>query len=74
MRTGSRAAVRHSAKTPFSVMKPEIPMKTKTISDFRLPPPMRISVLLPQPEPSVMPNPNRNPPTTSESAAIRVPV
>jgi len=39
-----------------------------------LPPPMRTSVLLPQPEPSVMPKPNRNPPTTSDSKAIRVPV
>ena len=74
MRTGSSAAVRHSANNPFSVMNAEIPMNTMTISDFRLPPPILISVLLPHPEPSVMPKPNRNPPTTSESTAMRLPV
>jgi hypothetical protein len=74
MRNGSSAAVRQSAKRPFSVMYAEIAKNASTTSDFRLPPPRRISVLLPQPEPSVMPKPNRKPPTASDSQAIRLPV
>ncbi len=35
---------------------------------------MRISVLLPQPEESVMPKPNRKPPSTIDSQLSRVPV
>ena len=35
--------------------------------DFRLPAPARISVLLPQPDASVMPKPNRKPPTRCDS-------
>ena len=45
-------------------MYAEMPMKTRTISDLRLPPPMRIKVLLPQPEASVMPKPKMKPPTS----------
>ena len=44
-----------------------IAMKTSTTSDLRLPPPTRISVLEPQPEPSVMPMPKSSPPTRYES-------
>jgi hypothetical protein len=40
-----------------------MPRNTNTTSDLRLPPPIRISVFEPQPEPSVMPTPNRKPPT-----------
>jgi hypothetical protein len=50
-----------------------MPMKTRTISDLRLPPPRRIKVLLPHPEASVIPNPNRKPPTIIDSHATRGP-
>ncbi len=59
--------VRHTANRPFSVMYAAMPRKAKTTSDFRFPAPMRISVLLPQPEPSVMPTPKRNPPRMYDS-------
>ena len=42
-------------------------MKANTTSDFRLPPPMRISVLLPQPEASAMPIPKAMPPAIDDS-------
>ena len=44
-----------------------IDMKTSTTSDLRFPPPTRISVFDPQPEPSVMPMPKSTPPTMYES-------
>ncbi len=66
-RQGSSALTRHTAKRPFSVMYAEMPSTTITITDFRLPAPARISVLLPQPEASVIPKPNRKPPTRQES-------
>ena len=65
--TGSIQRVRQIANRPFSVMYAAMPRKTKTTTDFRLPPPTRTSVLLPQPEPSVMPTPKRNPPRMYES-------
>ncbi len=40
----------------------------KTTSDFRLPVPIRNSVLLPQPEASTMPMPNSAPPTNADNA------
>ena len=43
----------------------------RTIQDLRFPAPARISVLLPQPDASVIPNPNRNPPTIADTQAIR---
>ena len=49
-------------------------MNSSTTSDFRLPPPTRISVLLPQPEPSVIPTPNSRPPTIADSQATLPPV
>ncbi len=55
-------------------MYAETAKNTRTISDFKLPPPTRISDLLPHPEPNVMPKPNRNPPTTSDSQPTRLPV
>ena len=67
MATGSIQLVRQIAKSPFNVMYAAMPRKVKTTSDFRLPPPMRTSVLLPHPEPSVMPTPKRNPPRRYES-------
>ena len=45
-----------------------------TISDLRLPAPARISVLLPHPEASVMPKPNRKPPTRCDSQGTFAPV
>ena len=74
IRTGSSAVARHTTNTPFNVMYAEMPMKTRTISDLRLPPPIRIKVLLPQPEASAIPNPNRKPPTSIDSHATRGPV
>ncbi len=44
-----------------------MPRNTHTTSDLRLPAPRRTSVLLPQPDPSVMPTPNRKPPSRYES-------
>ena len=55
------------ANTPFSVMYAATASTISTTSDFRLPAPRRISVLLPQPDASVMPTPNSNPPTTCDS-------
>jgi hypothetical protein len=65
--TGSIQPVRAMAKSPFSVMYAAMPRNMNVMRAFKLPPPMRTSVLLPQPEPSVMPTPNRNPPRTYES-------
>src|SRR6185312_4192038 len=67
MRTGSRPYARTPANTPFSVMYAAAASTTSTISDFRLPAPSRMSVLLPQPDASVMPAPNSSPPTTFDS-------
>ena len=44
-----------------------MPATRNTTTDLRLPAPIRISVLEPQPEPSVMPTPNRIPPTMYDS-------
>jgi len=55
------------AKSPLSVMYAAMPRNTNTMSDLRLPPPRRTSVLLPHPEPSVMPTPKRKPPRRYES-------
>ena len=52
---------------PFKVAKAEMASTRNTTSDFRLPPPMRTSVLLPQPEASTMPKPNSAPPVRAES-------
>ena len=56
---------------PRSVANAARPSTRSTTSDFRLPPPMRTSVLLPQPEASTMPKPNIRPPTTSDSQISR---
>ena len=47
-----------------------MPRNANTTTDFRLPPPMRTSVRLPQPLASVMPMPNINPPPTYESQVM----
>ena len=52
-------------------MYAETPRNTSTTSDFRFPAPARSSVLLPQPEASVMPKPNRKPPMMCESHDTR---
>ncbi len=67
MRKGSSPFARGGANTPFSVMYADSPRKISTISDFMLPAPTRISVLLPQPDASVIPKPNRKPPTRFDS-------
>ena len=51
-----------------------IPITISTMSDFRLPPPMRISVLLPHPDASVMPKPKNAPPTRCDSHGTWPPV
>ena len=74
IRHGSRPTVRQTANRPLSVMYAAMPSTTRTTQDLRLPAPARISVLLPQPEESVMPKPNRKPPTSADSQATLVPV
>ncbi len=66
-RHGSSALTRHTANSPFSVMYAEMPSTSITTTDFRLPAPARISVLLPQPDASVMPMPNSRPPAMHDS-------
>ncbi len=56
---------------PRNVAKAATPSTTKTTSDLRLPPPMRTSVLLPQPDASTMPKPNIRPPTMADSQVRR---
>ena len=65
--TGCSSETRNWPNSPRSVIYAEMPRNTYTTSDLRLPPPTRIRVLLPQPEPSVMPIPKSAPPTTNES-------
>ena len=66
--------MRQTANSPLSVMYAAMPSTTRTTSDLRLPAPARISVLLPQPDESVMPKPNRKPPTRLDSQATLLPV
>ena len=56
---------------PFSVAKALSPSTVTTTSDFRLPPPTRTRLLLPQPDASTMPKPNIRPPTTADSHSSR---
>ena len=72
MATLSSAATRTTAVMPFNVAKAATPMTTNTTTDLRLPPPMRTSVLLPQPEDSTMPKPNKEPPTRADSQMKRL--
>ena len=65
--TGCSQSTRHCPNNPRSVIQADSPRNTATTTDFRLPVPMRISVLLPQPEPRVMPMPNSSPPTRCDS-------
>ena len=65
--TGSSTPTRTAPKSPLRVMYAAIARNTSTTTDLRLPPPTRISVFEPHPDPSVMPMPNSNPPTTYES-------
>ena len=71
MVTGSSQFTRAMPNKPFSVMYAEMPRNTSTTSDFKLPPPMRTKVRLPQPEASVMPMPNIIPPTICASQMKR---
>ena len=52
--------------------KAATPITINTISDFKLPPPSRTRVLLPQPDDSTMPKPNINPPTTADNHSKRL--
>ena len=70
--TRSTVEVRNTAVMPRSVAKAATPMTKKTTRDFKLPPPMRTSVLLPQPEASTMPKPNRPPPTRADNQITRL--
>ncbi len=56
---------------PRMVAKAAMPSARNTTTDFRLPPPMRTSVLLPQPDASTMPKPNSAPPTRADSQIQR---
>lgn len=62
-----------TAVMPRIVAKAAMPSTKNTTSDLRLPPPMRTSVLLPQPEASTMPKPNIAPPTSADSQMKRGP-
>ena len=64
-------ATRNTAVMPFKVAKAAMPITMKTTIDFKLPLPMRTSVLLPQPEASTIPKPNIKPPTMAEAQAMR---
>ena len=65
--TVSRKRTRQTANRPRRVMYALMPRKANTTSDLRLPPPIRIRVLLPQPEASVMPTPKLSPPTRCDN-------
>ncbi len=71
--TASTVARRTTAVMPLSVANAATPSTTKTTTDFKLPPPMRTSVLLPQPDASTMPKPNIAPPTSADSHMKRAP-
>ena len=68
----STVATRSTAVMPLSVAKAAIPITAKTTTDFRLPPPIRTSVLLPQPDDRTMPKPNMPPPMSAESQMKRL--
>ncbi|MDT4872456.1 hypothetical protein FQZ97_1076410 [compost metagenome] len=70
--TLSTVLTRSTAVTPRKVAKAAMPMMKKTTSDFKLPAPMRTKVLLPQPDASTMPKPNKSPPTMAESQITRL--
>ena len=65
--TLSRAHTRNTPRMPRSVNHAKMPITKIVTSARRLPEPTRISVLLPQPDASVMPNPNASPPTMCDS-------
>ena len=69
----TRGHARPRPVTPRSVAKAATPSTNSTTSDFRLPPPTRTSVLLPQPEASTMPKPNISPPTSVRQPQQRGP-
>src|SRR5206468_619992 len=73
-RAGSRPYARIGANAPLSVMYAAIARNVSTTSDFRLPAPARMRVLLPQPDASVMPKPNSAPPTRCDSHGTFAPV
>ncbi len=67
--TAARSSVftRSTAVMPRIVANAEMPSTSNTTSDFRLPPPRRTRLLLPQPDASTMPKPNIVPPTMLDS-------
>jgi hypothetical protein len=71
--TRSTVSTRSTAVMPFIVANALRPSSSTTTSDFRLPPPTRTRLLLPQPDASTMPKPNISPPTTDDSHSTRGP-
>ena len=69
--TVSTVFTRSTASTPLKVAYAANPMTKKTVSALRLPPPIRTSVLLPQPEASTIPTPNSTPPDRADSQITR---
>jgi len=63
--------LRHTAVKPLRVANADTPMNTKTTHDLRLPVPMRIKVLLPQPEAKTIPTPNIVPPIRVDNHSHR---
>ena len=65
--TASSVATRNTARMPRSVNHAKTPITSSVTSARRLPAPTRSSVLLPQPDASVMPKPKVSPPTMCDS-------
>src|SRR5574343_847610 len=65
--TLSTVPTRNTAVTPRMVAKAAMPITANTTTPLRLPPPMRTSVLLPQPDANTMPKPNSAPPNKADS-------
>ena len=70
--TLSTVATRTTAVRPLIVANAASPITNKTTSALRLPPPSRTSVLLPQPDDSTMPRPNKKPPEAADNQAKRL--
>ena len=73
--TNTRSTVRSraTAATPRKATEADSAIARNTTTAFRLPAPMRTSVLLPQPDAMTIPMPNKPPPTNADSHIQRVP-
>ena len=67
MFTLSNQRARGTEVMPLSVANALTAMTIRTTSDLRLPPPTRVRLRAPQPEPSTIPMPNISPPTMADS-------